>query len=162
MTNESSKNQAPNTREGSEFQIPKKLQFPNSKLRRAGLMHFLEFETSDFSGAWCLVFAPRDLVFCQLVNCAPEVANMNDLRYAFRQLVKNPDSGNVVLLSEGLWRDRFGADPAIINQTIQLGERTFTVVGVMAARVKLFDPSSVQFNRCFKGFIAQNCQMVND
>src|SRR3989441_4469189 len=75
---------------------------------------------------------------------------------------ENPDSGNVVLLSEGLWRDRFGADPAIINQTIQLGERTFTVVGVMAARVKLFDPSSVQFNRCFKGFIAQNCQMVND
>jgi len=75
---------------------------------------------------------------------------------------ENPDSGNVVLLSEGLWRDRFGADPANINQTIQLGERTFTVVGVMPARVKLFDPSSVQFNRCFKGFIAQNCQMVKD
>src|SRR5438552_14355496 len=31
---------------------------------------------------------------------------------------ENPDSGNVVLLSEGLWRDRFGADPAIINQTL--------------------------------------------
>ena len=57
---------------------------------------------------------------------------------------ENPESGNVVLLSEGLWRDRFGADPAIINQTIRLGERSFTVLGVMPARVKLFDPSCVQ------------------
>ncbi len=82
-------------------------------------MHFLEFETSDFSGAWCLVF--------------------------------------------GVCAAGFGVLPTgELCQTIQLGERTFTVVGVMAARVKLFNPSSVQFNRCFKGFIAQNCQMVND
>ena len=57
---------------------------------------------------------------------------------------ENPESGNVILLSEGLWRDRFGADPGIVNQTIRLGERTVAVVGVMPARVKLFDPSSVQ------------------
>src|SRR5438094_7671228 len=68
---------------------------------------------------------------------------------------ENPESGNVVLLSEGLWRDRFGADPAIINQTIQLGERSFTAVGVMPARVKLFDPSSVQ--GWDKGF--SNCDL---
>src|SRR5947208_7777032 len=35
---------------------------------------------------------------------------------------ENPDSGNVVLLSEGLWRDRFGADPAIIGRD-PLGKR---------------------------------------
>ena len=47
---------APNTREGSKFQIPKKLQFPNSKLRRARLIQCLEFEVWDFSGTWGLGF----------------------------------------------------------------------------------------------------------
>jgi len=57
---------------------------------------------------------------------------------------ENPDRGNVVLLSEGLWRERFEADPGVLNQSIWLGERSFTVVGVMPASVKLFDPAGVQ------------------
>src|SRR2546425_9267638 len=66
---------------------------------------------------------------------------------------ENPDSGNVVLLSEGLWRERFGADPGVLNQSIRLGDRSFTVVGVMPASVKLFDPAGVQgwdngFSKC--------------
>ena len=43
---------------------------------------------------------------------------------------ENSDRGNVILLSEGLWRERFGADPGVLNQSIRLGERSFTVVGV--------------------------------
>ena len=57
---------------------------------------------------------------------------------------ENPDRGNVVLLSEGLWRERFEADPGVLNQSIWLGERSFRVVGVMPASVKLFDPAGVQ------------------
>jgi len=37
----------------------------------------------------------------------------------------------VVVLSHSLWVRRFGADPAIVNQTIMLGKRRFTVIGVM-------------------------------
>jgi putative ABC transport system permease protein len=37
----------------------------------------------------------------------------------------------VVVLSDALWRRRFGADPAIINQTITLDTRNVTVIGVM-------------------------------
>jgi putative ABC transport system permease protein len=37
----------------------------------------------------------------------------------------------VAVLSHTLWERRFGADPAIINQTITLDNRKFTVVGVM-------------------------------
>lgn len=55
-----------------------------------------------------------------------------------------PDAGNVVLLSEGLWRSRFAADPSVLNQPVVLGDRTFTVVGVMPATLKLFDPVGVQ------------------
>ena len=39
----------------------------------------------------------------------------------------------VVILSDALWRRRFGADPAILNQTIQVNNIPFTVVGVMPA-----------------------------
>jgi len=38
---------------------------------------------------------------------------------------------SVVVLSHSLWRRRYGADPAIINQKITLDKRAFTVIGVM-------------------------------
>lgn len=38
-----------------------------------------------------------------------------------------------VLLSWGLWQRRFGANPAIVNQTIRLDARLYTVIGVMPA-----------------------------
>jgi putative ABC transport system permease protein len=42
-----------------------------------------------------------------------------------------PNRDAVVILSDGLWRRRFGADPSIVNRTIVLGTRSFTVVGIM-------------------------------
>jgi predicted permease len=44
-----------------------------------------------------------------------------------------PNRDAVVILSDGLWRRRFGADPSIVNRTILLGTRSFTVVGIMPA-----------------------------
>ncbi len=38
---------------------------------------------------------------------------------------------NVVLLSEGLWRHSFHADPAIVGKTIKVSGKSCTVVGVM-------------------------------
>ncbi|HKG60207.1 MAG TPA: ABC transporter permease [Pyrinomonadaceae bacterium] len=37
----------------------------------------------------------------------------------------------VVVLSDGLWRTRFGADPQIVGRSVKLNEETYTVVGVM-------------------------------
>lgn len=37
----------------------------------------------------------------------------------------------VILLSDGLWRRRFGADPSIVGKTITLNGGPYTVVGVM-------------------------------
>src|ERR1051325_8764968 len=40
---------------------------------------------------------------------------------------------NVVILSEGLWRRRYGADPNIIGRQIRVNSQSVTVVGVMPA-----------------------------
>jgi predicted permease len=37
----------------------------------------------------------------------------------------------VVVLSDGLWRRRFGGDPSVIGQKITLEDKPFTIVGVM-------------------------------
>ncbi len=38
---------------------------------------------------------------------------------------------NVVVLSDGLWRTRFGSDPEIAGHSVKLNDETYTVVGVM-------------------------------
>ncbi|HKO04137.1 MAG TPA: ABC transporter permease [Candidatus Acidoferrales bacterium] len=40
---------------------------------------------------------------------------------------------NVVILSDSLWRRRFGRDPAIVGRAFTLNDELFTVVGVMPA-----------------------------
>jgi len=47
----------------------------------------------------------------------------------------------VVVISEDLWRDRFGADPGLIGSSIDLDQRSFTVIGVMPGsfRFAFFD-----------------------
>lgn len=46
-----------------------------------------------------------------------------------------------VILSWGLWKRRFGGDPAILNQTIHLDARSYTVIGVMPSRFAYPDQS---------------------
>ena len=48
-----------------------------------------------------------------------------------------PGRHHVVVLGEGLWRRRFGADPSVLGRALRLGNETYTVVGVMPAG---FDP----------------------
>ena len=50
---------------------------------------------------------------------------------------------SVVVLSEGLWRGRFGSDPALIGREIRLNGRPFTVVGVVSDKVQFSRPASI-------------------
>jgi predicted permease len=44
-----------------------------------------------------------------------------------------PQRDAVVVLSDGLWKRRFGADPGVLGRVMQLNGRGYTIVGVMAA-----------------------------
>src|ERR1700733_2188310 len=59
----------------------------------------------------------------------------------FTEADDKPGANGTVLLSWGLWKRRFGGDPAILKQTIDLDAQTYTVIGVMPAWFDFPDPS---------------------
>src|SRR5262249_46160906 len=44
---------------------------------------------------------------------------------------------NTMVISEGLWRTRFGADPSIVGRTIQIDSGPVTVLGVVPAEAQV-------------------------
>jgi predicted permease len=51
-----------------------------------------------------------------------------------------PGAPTVVLLSEDLWRRRFGADPALVGRTVQLNGASAEVIGIMPRAFSFPDP----------------------
>jgi len=45
----------------------------------------------------------------------------------------------VVLVSYGLWQDKFGRDPQVVNRTMRLDGQEYTIVGVMPRGMPFFD-----------------------
>ncbi len=51
----------------------------------------------------------------------------------FLDAENEPGASHVVILGDGLWRRRFGADPRILERSIRLDGESYRVVGVMGA-----------------------------
>jgi putative ABC transport system permease protein len=51
-----------------------------------------------------------------------------------------PGKNQVVLLTQGLWKRRFGGDPGVIGRTIRLNDKPYTVVGVVPSILQWFAP----------------------
>jgi putative ABC transport system permease protein len=49
----------------------------------------------------------------------------------FRADEDNPDRWRVLIISDRLWRRRFGADPSVIGRVVMMNDRDYTIVGVM-------------------------------
>jgi predicted permease len=60
----------------------------------------------------------------------------------FTQADDSPAAKGTVLLSWGLWKRRFGGDRAILNQTIYVDAKPYTVIGIMPAWFDFPDPAT--------------------
>jgi putative ABC transport system permease protein len=81
-----------------------------------------------------------------IVNTAdvtPEIFPLLDAKpLAGRTLLPEdgkPGAAAVAVLSENLWRSRFGSNPGLIGQSIALDMRSFTVVGILPASFRYPD-----------------------
>ena len=48
-------------------------------------------------------------------------------------------NGAVIILSEGLWRSRFGGDPAVLDSLVRIDSQSRRVIGVLADRIAFPD-----------------------
>ncbi|HVF90769.1 MAG TPA: ABC transporter permease [Blastocatellia bacterium] len=53
-----------------------------------------------------------------------------------------PGGERVVLLSHGLWQKRFGGDPNLVNQTVELDGQNTTVIGIMPPDFGILPPDA--------------------
>ena len=60
---------------------------------------------------------------------------------------------DVVVLSEGLWRRRYGADPAIVGTAIRMNGEPYTVVGIMPASF-MFPRTDVELWTAYRTILA--------
>lgn len=49
----------------------------------------------------------------------------------------------LVVISESYWRNRHGADPALVGRGIQFGDQLLTVIGIIPDQVPMFGPADV-------------------
>jgi putative ABC transport system permease protein len=64
---------------------------------------------------------------------------------------------SVIVISDGLWRRRFGSDPGVVGREVRMGlsGRAFTVVGVMPPGFK-FPPDAANSIDYYIPFVSQN------
>ena len=76
-----------------------------------------------------LVTAAVSADFFQVLGVHPSLGRV------FARGDDEPGNAHVVVLSEKMWRSRFGADPGLIGQTIALDREPHTVVGIVPERL---------------------------
>ena len=55
----------------------------------------------------------------------------DDIPNSNLQKEEPPEGQRVVILSYGIWQQRFGGDPGVIERTVQIDRQSYTVIGVM-------------------------------
>jgi putative ABC transport system permease protein len=53
-----------------------------------------------------------------------------------------PSKNSVVILSDGIWRRRFGGNPGILGRSLNLDRKSYTIVGIAPAGFRLVDNAS--------------------
>jgi len=71
-------------------------------------------------------------------------------------------SARAVILSDALWRHRFGADPRLIGQSVRLNGHPVTVAGVMPANFKIIFPEGSSVPAEMDAFVPFDSNLAED
>ncbi len=75
----------------------------------------------------------EETVRLKIEEVTPNYFDVLGVRPAVGRLLRpgaEDEGATVVILDHALWRNRFGADPAVVGRTVRINAGTFTVVGV--------------------------------
>jgi putative ABC transport system permease protein len=114
--------------------------------------HFLEWSEQANTVATIAAYSPQDVTLSG--RGEPERLNGNRVSADFfptlgvqpslgRNFVSDedrPSAGQVVIITDGLWKRRFGGDPTIVGTTITLDEKAYSVVGVLPPDFRYVQP----------------------
>jgi putative ABC transport system permease protein len=81
--------------------------------------------------------------FFDVLGVQPIAGRTFRLAEAERPAAAVGPAASVVVISEGLWRTRFGADPSLIGRDVRLNGQPFTVIGVVPDDVQLQRPARI-------------------
>ena len=93
------------------------------------LTHYVNYNLSGTQGQLPEVVQASDVSW----NLLPLLGVEPALGRNFSEADDQSSANGTVILSWGLWKRRFGGDPSILNRTILLNAKPYTVIGVMPA-----------------------------
>lgn len=110
------------------------------------------YNLSDDRGTERITGAVVTRDFAEVLGVRPLVGRM------FTADEDRPDGPPVVVLSEGLWRERFGADRGVLGRTLRLNSQPYTIVGVLPSaatfpeRTRLWTPLAGDPNQAYQSY----------
>jgi len=99
----------------------------NHAFERTSIYRYKQFNITGQGEPDVLVAARVSADFFSVLGVQPTLGR------TFRADEEEPGRANVTILSDGVWRTRFGGDPTVVGRTISLDGEPYTVVGVMPA-----------------------------
>ena len=94
-------------------------------------------------------------------NLFPTLGVQPALGRGFTAADDNPSANNTVILSWNLWKRRFGASSAILNQTVYIDAKPYTVIGVMPEWFAFPDPATQVWTAVYRDKPAKIMAMID-
>ena len=102
-----------------------------------------------YTGWYMKLTGPGDPEVAVRADVSPDVFRLLDVRpilgRAFLAEEAQPGRNRVALISESVWKNRFGSDPHVLGRAVYLENTAYTIVGVLPSSFKM--PEDIESNR---------------
>ena len=111
--------------------IPEVLELRSASQTLGGVAYFdtRDFQITGGDEPQRVIGARVDPSLLSMLGVRPERGRLFD--QADRLMVSSPSDATIVVLSNGLWRRNFGADPNVVGRTLMLNGASHEIVGVL-------------------------------